>query len=186
MARKILIYGVAFASLMCLTTFIYFENQLYKTFTQYMIVGNVIPLIILILGILFLNLSLRKNSERGMSVGRIGFNGMLFTAVVCIVWPVFYFAYTQKNPEAIENVKESIVQRKLAFAKANSKEIKPKEIEETREDLDKVFTQKMQIRTTIFMYFSIGILASSGLALLMGRKATEIAHEVNMENKENA
>lgn len=186
MARKILIYGFAFASLMCLTTFIYFENQLYKTFTQYFIVGNVIPLLILILGILFLNLSLRKTSPNGMSVGRIGFNGMLFTAVVCIVWPVFYFAYTQKKPEAIAHVKETILQRKIDFAAANAKEVTPKEIEETKADLDKVFTQKMQIRSSIFMYFSIGILASSGLALIMGRKATEIAHEVDSQNKKNA
>ena len=117
-----------------------------------------------------------------MSIGRIGFSGMLFTAVVCIVWPVFFYAYTQKKPAALPAVKEAIMERKIELYEQNKQEIPEEELAETRKNLDTVFTQKMQIRATIFMLFSMGILASSGLALIMGRNASEIAKEVDQKN----
>ena len=179
MSRKILIYGFAFASLICLSTFIYFENHMYNDFTNDMLIGRLAPIIILVAGIWLLIRSLKKSSPLGLSIGRIGFSGMLFTAVVCIVWPVFYYAYTQKNPGVLPAVKEAIMQRKLDLYEEKKEEISEEELAETQKNLDTVFTQKMQIRTTIFMLFSMGILASSGMALVMGRKATEIAEDIN-------
>ena len=182
MSRKILIYGFAFASLICLSTYIYFENQMYQTFWNDMIIGRIAPIVILILGIWLLIRSLKKSSDHGMSIGRIGFSGMLFTAVVCIVWPVFFYAYTQKKPAALPAVKEAIMEKKIELYEQNKQEIPEEELAETRKNLDTVFTQKMQIRATIFMLFSMGILASSGLALIMGRNASEIAKEVDQKN----
>lgn len=179
MSRKILIYGFAFASLICLSTFIYFENGMYKSFWNDMIIGRITPIIVLIVGIWLLIKSLKKSTKFGLSIGRIGFSGMLFTAVVCIVWPVFFYAYTQKKPNALPAVKEAILDRRMAFYEQNKEEITEKELEETKKNLDTVFTQKMQIRATIFMLFSMGILASSGLALLMGRNPKEIANDMD-------
>lgn len=152
---------------------------MFKSFTNDMLIGRVAPIVILLVGILLLIKSLKKSSVHGLSVGRIGFSGMLFTAVVCIVWPVFFYAYTQKKPSALPAVKEAILERRMAFYEQNKEEISVEELEETKKNLDTVFTQKMQIRATIFMLFSMGILGSSGLALLMGRNPKDIASDID-------
>jgi hypothetical protein len=96
----------------------------------------------------------------------------------------FFYAYTQKKPEALPAVKEAILDRRMAFYEQNKDEITEEELAETKKNLDTVFTQKMQIRATIFMLFSMGILGSSGLALLMGRNPKEIAND--MDGNQNA
>jgi hypothetical protein len=173
MTRKILLYGFAFGSLMFLTTYIYFENQLYTALTQDFLVGKIIPIIIQMIGVGLVIASIKKSEGGYITMGRAGFSGLICSIVMGIVSSFFYFIYVKQKPEMLENAKQSYQERSKAFYEKNKKEITEKELEEKLTALDFYYTANQQTKLDLYRVLGVGLLAAGSFGLMLQKDPPE-------------
>jgi hypothetical protein len=157
MLKRVLIYGSAFGSASAALLLIQYFNRLYteRTFVSALpVLGSVI---ITILAVVMVIRALRR--EGNLIMGKALFAGLLTTALIAGITTLAYQYLLDNQPEIINHYRSLLEQAKKAAGK-----------EGEGFDVDGYMSLGTFMRSQFSLNLSIGMLVSSAVFLLSGRK----------------
>jgi len=162
-------YGFAFGSLIALTTFIYFERQMFNDVVAETILIRLLPVIIQVAGIWLVIKAIRKANEGYIHVGRAVFSGIITSVVMAIVANVFFYSYVNRNPMAMEQLKDSIKARTLNFANKpeNANKLEEDYLGKRYKAIDGTYTIKNHMKGDMVGYLGIGLVMSISFGMML-------------------
>ncbi len=171
MSKRILFYGIAFGSLLALTTFIYFENKLFNDFLQDTIISKIVPIIIQIIGVGLCIAAIKKAENGYITLGRAGFAGLMVSLVMGIMSSFFYFTYTKSKPNVLVEMKQSYLDRTMEFFNKpeNKKQISEKDLKDKLKAYDYYMTSNQQMKLEMFKTMSVGLFIAGAFAFMLKR-----------------
>jgi len=162
-------YGFAFGSLITLTTFIYFERQMYNNVVTETILIRLLPVLIQVAGIWLVIKAIRKANEGHIHVGRAVFSGIITSVVMAVIANVFFYSYVNRNPMALEQLKDSIKARTLNFANkpGNAAKLEETYLENRYKAIDETYTIRNHIKGDMVGYLGIGLIMSISFGMML-------------------
>lgn len=162
-------YGFAFGSLIALTTFIYFERQMYNDVVAETILIRLLPILIQVAAIWLVIKAIRKANDGHIHVGRAVFSGIMTSVVMAIIANVFFYSYVNRNPMAMEELKDSIKARTLDFASkpGNAEKLEKDYLKNRYKAIDGTYTIKNHMKGDMVGYLGIGLVMSISFGMML-------------------
>lgn len=173
MARKILLYGFAFGSLMFLTTFIYFENHLYTALMQDLLISKILPILIQMAGVGLVIASIKKSEGGYLTMGRAGFSGLMCSIVMGVVSSFFFYLYIHQKPEVLESAKNSYKERSTIAYEKHKDKVSKEDLEGKLTALDYYYTANQQTKLDLYRVLGVGLLAAGSFGLMLHKAPPE-------------
>ncbi len=174
MTKRIFLYGFAFGSLLALSTFIYFENQLYKDFLQDTLGGKILPIIIQMVGVGLAIVAVKKSEGNYITMARAGFVGLMISIVMGIFSSFFYYVYTNQKPEKLLALKDAYKYRTAqVYEKPENKgKISEKDFNEKIKAIDYYYVPSQQMKLEMFRIMSVALIAAGAFGFMLKREPT--------------